>query len=113
MKRTPRAKAACYRLDSDLAYNQPTVTVKIDSSKARISRQLCKPRRSLAVLLGGNYINRFNLEGRSYQVIPQVPRGQRALAEALGSYYIRPNTGQQLPRVDGWGRSRPGPIRIR
>jgi len=27
-------------------------------------------------LLGGNYVNRFHLEGRSYQVIPQVPRRQ-------------------------------------
>jgi len=49
------------------------------------------------VLLGGNYINRFNLEGRSYQVIPQVPRGQRLSPESLAGYYVTTNTGQQLP----------------
>ena len=32
---------------------------------------------SLATLLGGNYVNLFDLYGRSYQVIPQVPRDQR------------------------------------
>ncbi len=32
---------------------------------------------ALATLLGGNYVNRFNLNGRSYEVIPQVPRDYR------------------------------------
>ena len=44
-----------------------------------------------------NYVNRFNLEGRSYQVIPQVPRGQRLSPEALGQYYLPTSTGQQMP----------------
>ena len=52
---------------------------------------------TLATLLGGNYINRFNLEGRSYQVIPQVPRGLRLSPEALSNYYVPTATGQQVP----------------
>ena len=52
---------------------------------------------TLATLLGGNYTNRFNLEGRSYQVIPQVPRGQRLSPEALANYYVPSATGQQVP----------------
>src|SRR3982074_3030552 len=52
---------------------------------------------TLATLLGGNYVNRFNLEGRSYQVIPQVPRGLRLSPESLGSYYLPTTTGQQVP----------------
>jgi multidrug efflux pump len=52
---------------------------------------------SLAVLLGGNYINRFNLEGRSYQVIPQVPRNMRLSPDMLGKYYVSAPNGQQLP----------------
>ena len=43
---------------------------------------------TLATLLGGNYVNRFNLEGRSYQVIPQVPRDKRLSPESLGGYYV-------------------------
>ena len=52
---------------------------------------------TLAALLGGNYVNRFNLEGRSYQVIPQVPRGKRLTPESLGDYYVTTKTGSQLP----------------
>ena len=49
------------------------------------------------MLLGGNYINRFNLEGRSYQVIPQVPRGMRISQDSLANYYVPTATGQQVP----------------
>src|SRR5207244_567450 len=52
---------------------------------------------TLQTLLGGNYVNRFNLEGRSYQVIPQVPRDQRLSPESLGGYYVPTNTGQLVP----------------
>jgi multidrug efflux pump len=84
--------------DSDLAYNQPTVTVKIDRTKAQdLGVNMQNVGSALAVLLGGNYVNRFNLEGRSYQVIPQVPRGQRLSPESLGGFYVTTNTGQQLP----------------
>jgi multidrug efflux pump len=52
---------------------------------------------TLATLLGGNYVNRFNLEGRSYQVIPQVPRDKRLSPESLAGYYVPSATGQQVP----------------
>src|ERR1700742_1869312 len=84
--------------DSDLAYNQPSVEVTIDRSKAQdLGVNMQNLGATLAVLLGGNYINRFNLEGRSYQVIPQVPRANRLSPESLGGYYVTTNTGQQLP----------------
>ncbi len=60
--------------DSDLDFNQPVVRIKIDRSKASdLGITMQNIGGSLATLLGGNYVNRFNLEGRSYQVIPQVP----------------------------------------
>jgi multidrug efflux pump len=52
---------------------------------------------TLATLLGGNYTNRFNLEGRSYQVIPQVPRALRISQDSLANYYVPTATGQQVP----------------
>jgi multidrug efflux pump len=84
--------------DSDLAFNQPTVKVNIDRSKASdLGINMANIGNTLATLLGGNYVNRFNLEGRSYQVIPQVPRGIRLSPESLGGYYVPTNTGQQVP----------------
>ena len=84
--------------DSDLAFNQPIVRVKIDRTKASdLGITMQNIGGTLATLLGGNYINRFNLEGRSYQVIPQVPRGIRLSPESLGGYYVPTTTGQQVP----------------
>ena len=50
-----------------------------------------------ALLVGENYVNRFNLDGRSYQVIPQVPRLDRLSPETLTQYYVTSATGQQVP----------------
>ena len=52
---------------------------------------------TLALMLGENYINRFNLEGRSYQVIPQVPRSDRLSPEALTHYFVNSSSGQPVP----------------
>ncbi|WP_407114921.1 efflux RND transporter permease subunit [Bradyrhizobium sp. LMG 9283] len=84
--------------DSDLEFNQPVVRIKVDRSKANelgITMQTIG--NALATLLGGNYVNRFNLQGRSYQVIPQVPREERLAPQAIGSYYVKTATGSMLP----------------
>jgi multidrug efflux pump len=84
--------------DSDLDFNQPVVRVKVDRTKANdLGITMQNLGGALATLLGGNYVNRFNLEGRSYQVIPQVPRDKRLSPESLGSYYVTTATGQQMP----------------
>jgi multidrug efflux pump len=84
--------------DSDLDFNQPVVRIKVDRAKASdLGLTMQNIGNTLATMLGGNYVNRFNLEGRSYQVIPQVPREARLSPEALGSYYLSTPTGQQIP----------------
>ncbi|WP_018322483.1 efflux RND transporter permease subunit [Bradyrhizobium sp. WSM2793] len=84
--------------DSDLEFNQPVVRIKVDRSKANelgITMQTIG--NALATLLGGNYVNRFNLQGRSYQVIPQVPREERLAPQAIGNYYVKTAAGSMLP----------------
>ena len=39
-------------------------------------------------MLGGNYVNRFSNQGRSYKVIPQVKRVQRLNADQLKNFYV-------------------------
>ena len=85
-------------VDSDLAFNQPVIHVKINRSKANdlgITMQSIGD--TLALLVGENYVNRFNLGGRSYEVIPQVPRTQRLSAETLTRYYVKSAAGQPVP----------------
>jgi multidrug efflux pump len=83
--------------DSDLAFNQPTIRIAIDRSKANalgITMQAVGD--TLALLVGENYVNRFNLEGRSYEVIPQVPRAERLTPETLTQYYVTSAAGQPV-----------------
>jgi multidrug efflux pump len=98
LKAAARASGLFIVTDSDLDYNQPVVRVKIDRTKANdLGITMQSIGNTLATLLGGNYTNRFNLEGRSYQVIPQVPRGLRLSPEALSNYYVPTVSGQQVP----------------
>src|SRR6202047_2093376 len=70
--------------DSDLDFNQPVVRIKVDRAKASdLGLTMANVGNALADIVGGHYGNRFNLEGRSYQVIPQVPRESRLSPEAL------------------------------
>src|SRR5258707_3623183 len=52
---------------------------------------------TLATLVGENYVNRFNLGGRSYEVIPQVTRTDRLTPDRLTQYYVTSASGQQVP----------------
>src|SRR5829696_2495437 len=85
-------------VDSDLAFNQPTIEVEIDRSKANeLGVTMAAIGETLALLVGENYVNRLNMQGRSYQVIPQVPRLQRLSPETLTQFYVASATGQQVP----------------
>lgn len=85
-------------IDSDLNYNQPVVYIDVDHDKANdmgVTMQAIG--NSLSILLGGNYVNRFNLNGRSYEVIPQVPRGLRLTPDQLSEIHVTSASGQQVP----------------
>ncbi len=85
-------------VDSDLAFNQPTIQVDIDRNKANdLGITMASIGDTLALLVGENYVNRFNLGGRSYEVIPQVPRVDRLTSENLTRYYVTSAAGQQVP----------------
>ena len=81
-------------VDSDLAFNTPNVKVEVNRSKANeLGVTMADIGTTLALMVGGNYVNRFDLQGRSYQVIPQVPRVDRLTPESLGNYYV-PTAGR-------------------
>jgi multidrug efflux pump len=85
-------------VDGDLKFETPQIELKIDHDKAnRLGITMQDIGGSLATLLGGNFVNRFNLYGRSYQVIPQVPRGFRLTAEWLKRYQVRTGAGALVP----------------
>jgi len=52
---------------------------------------------TLATLLGGGYVSRFNQAGRSYEVIPQVARRYRLDDSLLEDYHVRGGDGELIP----------------
>src|SRR5207344_86995 len=53
--------------------------------------------RDLSVLMGGNYVNRFSIQGRSYKVIPQVKRAERLTADQLSEIHVTGPEGKLVP----------------
>ncbi len=75
--------------DSDLKFDQPQAEVVFDRDKVRSQGvDLAQAGRDLSTLLGGNYVNRFSIQGRSYKVIPQVKRAERLTADQLSQIYV-------------------------
>ncbi|ACK49914.1 acriflavin resistance protein [Methylocella silvestris BL2] len=80
--------------DSDLKFDLPQIELKIDAAKAnRIGLNMQEIGSSLATLLGGNYVNRFSMNGRSYEVIAQAPRDFRLTPDWLTRYQVRAANG--------------------
>jgi len=84
--------------DTDLKFDQPQARVVFDRDKLRSEGvDLSQAGRDLSVLLGGNYVNRFSVEGRSYKVIPQVKRSERLTPEQLTQMYVTGANGKLVP----------------
>lgn len=84
--------------DTDLKIDLPQVKVTIDRERvADLGLDLADVGRQLAVLVAGQYVNRFTRDGRAYKVIPQVVRNARAAAQNLLDFKIRTREGAQIP----------------
>ena len=83
--------------DSDLKFDFPQSEIVIDRDKlAALGLTLEEVGRDLGALLGGNYTNRFNIEGRSYKVIPQVKRQERLNPDQIKDIYVRSKSGEMI-----------------
>ncbi len=98
LQKAAKASGLFLFTDTDLKFDTPQLEFKIDHDKAnRLGISMQDIGSSLATLLGGNYVNRFNLYGRSYQVIPQVPRDFRLSRDWLTRYQVRSSSGTLVP----------------
>jgi multidrug efflux pump len=85
-------------LDNSLKFNQPEMTFQINRSKASdLGLDMQAIGSSITSALSGGYVNFFNLEGRSYQVIPQLDRRFRLTTEQLGQINLRTANGVMVP----------------
>jgi multidrug efflux pump len=84
--------------DADLKFDQPQAEVVFNRDELRSQGvDLGQAGRDLSALLGGDYVNRFSIQGRSYKVIPQVKRTGRLTPDQLTDMYITGGSGKLVP----------------
>jgi multidrug efflux pump len=81
----------------DVKVDQPESQIEIDRDKvAELGLSLETVAQDLSTALGGNFVNRFSVAGRSYKVIPQLLRSERLNPSQLNNIYITGPNGQLI-----------------
>ncbi|MGK0296939.1 MAG: multidrug efflux pump [Gammaproteobacteria bacterium] len=82
----------------DLKYDQPQAEIVIDYEKvAALGLNNAQVGADLSAALGGNFVNRFNIDGRAYKVIPQIARADRLNPDQLNNIYVTGPENQLVP----------------
>ena len=82
----------------DVKIDQPQTEIVIDRDKvADLGLNLQQVGADLSAAVGGNFVNRFNIAGRSYKVIPQVQRAGRLNPDQLNDIYVTGPNNQLIP----------------
>jgi multidrug efflux pump len=84
--------------DTDLKVDKPQTVLDIDRDKAaQLGLTMRDVGSALGSMLGGGYVNYFDLAGRSYKVIPQVMQRDRLNTAQLRDYYLKTASGASVP----------------
>jgi len=84
--------------DADLKFDQPQAEVVFDRDKLRSQGvDLTQAGQDLSTMLGGDYVNRFSIQGRSYKVIPQIKRAERLTPGQLSQIYVKGSNDKLVP----------------
>jgi multidrug efflux pump len=82
----------------DVKIDQPQSEIVIDRDKtAELGLDLQQVGSDMAAMVGGNFVNRFDIAGRSYKVIPQIQRVDRLNPDQLKNVYVTGPGGQLVP----------------
>ncbi|KAF5045625.1 Efflux pump membrane transporter BepE [anaerobic digester metagenome] len=82
----------------DVKIDQPQTELVIDRDKvAAMGLSLASVGGDVGAVMGGNYVNRFNIDGRSYKVIPQVQRVDRLTPDQLKDIHVTGPDGRLVP----------------
>jgi multidrug efflux pump len=82
----------------DVRIDQARTDIIVDKDKAAsMGLNMQTVGADLGSMMGGNFVNRFNIDGRSYKVIPQIQRMDRLTPDQLGNIYVTGPNGQLMP----------------
>jgi multidrug efflux pump len=84
--------------DIDTKIDQPQAEIDFDHDKvAALGLDMQQVGADLTAAIGGNYVNRFNIAGRSYKVIPQIKRVDRLNPHQLENIYVTGPNNKLIP----------------
>ena len=84
--------------DVDTKIDQPQAQIVFDHDKvSSMGLDMQQVGADLAASIGGNFVNRFNMEGYSYKVIPQIKRIDRLTPEQIRNIYVTGPNNQLIP----------------
>ena len=82
----------------DVKIDQPQTEFVIDRDKvAALGLNLAQIGADMGGMVGGNFVNRFDIAGRSYKVIPQIQRVGRLNPEQLQNIHVTGPNGKLIP----------------
>lgn len=82
----------------DVKVDQPQAEIVIDREKvSSLGLSMRDVGNDLSSMFGGGYVNRFNIDGRSYKVVPQIKRMDRLNPEQLTDVYVTGPGGNLIP----------------
>ncbi|MEO8591030.1 MAG: efflux RND transporter permease subunit [Flavobacteriales bacterium] len=88
-------------VDANLKFNKPELNVTIDRERARaVGVSVLDVARTLQLAYGGGRMSYFTRDGKQYQVIGQVGRGDRSKPIDLKSLYVRGQGGAMIQMDD-------------
>jgi multidrug efflux pump len=83
---------------TDVRIDQAKSEIVIDRDKvASMGLNMQQVGADLASMLGGNFVNRFSIDGRSYKVIPQIERAARLTTSQLPDIHVSGPNGTLIP----------------
>ena len=83
---------------TDVRIDQAKTEIVVDKDKvASMGLSLQQVGADLSSMIGGNFVNRFSIAGRSYKVIPQIERAGRLTPEQLNDIHVTGPNGTLMP----------------
>lgn len=82
----------------DTKIDLPQTRIVLDREKvAALGLNAAAVGSDISAMIGGNFVNRFNIQGRSYKVIPQIERTGRLNTDQLLAIHITGPDGELIP----------------
>ena len=84
--------------NTDVRIDQAKAEIVIDRDKAAsMGLSMQQIGADLSSMLGGNFVNRFSMDGRSYKVIAQIERAERLTPDQLTKIHVTGPNGTLMP----------------